>query len=524
MAESSAAIAPGQGREPGRRRAPRKGLLARLRPTPRPRSHRSPTTGAHAVGGARRATTQPAFRRTRGLPGTLAVTLAGALFPGSGFVWTGRRALGLAILCPVALGALWASYHYANLSTVLDLAVDPTRLRWVALLLVVGVLLWAATVYLTYRQARPTSRPRWHTAVGNVFVAVLVLALGAPLFVGARYAMVQADLVDSVFSDNQSPTTPRGISRDDPWAGQDRVNVLLLGGDGGDGREGVRTDSVILMSTDTHTGDTVMFSLPRNMMLAQFPEDSPLHDVYPTGFTGAGDPASYMLNAVYGQVPALHPHILGKSDNEGADAVKQAVEGTLGIPVDYYVLVNLEGFRDVVNAIGGVTVNINEPVAIKGSTDRGVPPVAWLQPGPDQHLDGYHALWFARGRYGSDDYERMNRQRCMIDALIDASDPVTLIRNYQDLAEVGKQIVVTDLPQEVLPAFSQLAWKVKDAKVKSVVFEASDRFNSASPDFTWMRDVVQRNLSDEPGAHQRKVGAEGRAKDTKASCAYRPVS
>ena len=60
--------------------------------------------------------------------------------------------------------------------------------------------------------------------------------------------------------------------------------------------------------------------------------------------------------------------------------------------------------------------------------------------------------------------------------------------------------------------------------MKSVVFGSSDRFYSGDPDFTWMRDVVARNLSDEPGAHHRKVGAEGKAKDTKASCAYNPVS
>ena len=89
--------------------------------------------------------------------------------------------------------------------------------------------------------------------------------------------------------------------------------MLLLGGDGGVGRYGIRTDTVILLSMNTRTGKTVMFSLPRNMMNAQFPEDSPLHDVYPDGFRGDGDPAAYMLNAIYGQVPALHPGILGRA-------------------------------------------------------------------------------------------------------------------------------------------------------------------------------------------------------------------
>ena len=73
-----------------------------------------------------------------------------------------------------------------------------------------------------------------------------------------------------------------------------------------------------------------------------------------------------MLNAIYGQVPLLHPGVLGGSTNEGADAIKQAVEGSLGIPVDYYALVNLGGFRQLVDAMGGVTVDINEYVAVAG--------------------------------------------------------------------------------------------------------------------------------------------------------------
>ena len=121
-----------------------------------------------------------------------------------------------------------------------------------------------------------------------------------------------------------------------------------------------------------------------------------------------------MLNAVYREVPILYPHILGKSANEGADAIKQAFEGATGLPVDYYVLINFQGFQQMVDAIGGVTVNINEPVAVNGDTDAGIPPTRYLQPGPDQHLDGFDALWFSRGRYGADDYQRMDRQRCMV--------------------------------------------------------------------------------------------------------------
>ncbi|MGE5719232.1 MAG: LCP family protein, partial [Nocardioidaceae bacterium] len=248
-------------------------------------------------------------------------------------------------------------------------------------------------------------------------------------------------------------------------------------------------------SMATRTGRTVMFSLPRNMMDAQFPPTSPLHALYPEGYAGEGDPAAYMLNAVYGQVPALHPGVLGGSDNEGADALKQAVAGSLGVDVDYYVLVNLLGFQELVDAMGGVTVNINDPVPIGGNTDLGILPDGYLEPGPDQRLDGFEALWYSRGRYGSDDYQRMERQRCMVDAIIEAAQPLTLLRRYQDLAATGKEIVRTDIPSDLMPAFVELALRVKDASVRSVVFRSSDEFTPADPDFGWMRSVVRKALT-----------------------------
>jgi LCP family protein required for cell wall assembly len=260
-------------------------------------------------------------------------------------------------------------------------------------------------------------------------------------------------------------------------------------------RMGIRTDSMILASLDVHTGRTVMFSLPRNMMNARFPRHTPLHRLYPRGFRGRGDDGNWMLNAVYRMVPLLHPGALGKSDNEGADALKMAVEGTLGTRVDYYLLVNLAGFREIVNAMGGVTVNINEPIPIGGNTDLGVPPDSYLQPAAHKRLNGQQALWFSRGRYGSNDYARMDRQRCMVNAIIDEAKPVTLLRRYQALAAAGKRILRTDIPNTLLPAFVDLSQKVKGASVTSVVFRPSKHFTSADPDFAWMHSVVRKALA-----------------------------
>lgn len=476
-----------------------------------------PAPGRHRAARAPRG-----YRRARTLAGALGVTLLGAALPGAGYIWS-RRRLGWAVLVPFLAGLAVAGYYAGDLSRAVDLAFDPARLQAAKLLLGALLAMWLFVVATTYLMVRPLGMA-WLEKTLGVVVVVLLCVLGSiPAVQAMRIANSQRDLVATVFDNEKTATAPTDATKADPWAGKDRVNVLLLGGDGGVGRTGIRTDSVILLSMDTRTGRAVTFSLPRNMMNAQFPEDSPLHEVFPDGFRSSdpdADPGFWMLNAVYGQVPAMHPGILGSSENEGADAIKQAVAGSLGVDVDYYLLINLLGFQQLVDAIGGVTVNINEPIAINGNTDAGIPPTGYLEPGPDQHLDGFHALWYSRGRWGSDDYERMLRQRCMVNAIVDAADPLNVLRRYQDLAAAGKDIMRTDVPRDLMPAFVDLALKVKGKKMRSIAFVNSDRFFSGDPDFDWMRSVVDKALG--PRTPRADREDPGNAVSTADACGYHP--
>jgi len=434
-------------------------------------------------------------RRARGLPGTLGLTLASTVLPGSGMLYAGRRVLGVLLLVPaLALFGYLGGSVLRDPQAALAIAFDPGRLTVVTTAAVGVLLVWVLNVVLTYVMVRPSERRRGEAVLGSAFVLLLCVAVAAPLGVVARYSMVQKQVVQHVFQHNKSATAPVDVTEEDPWGGRDRVNVLLLGGDGNVHRPGVRPGSVVLASIDVHTGRTVLFSLPRNLMRVPFPRRSPLHALYPDGFTGPGDPAEWLLNAASRNVPALHPGVLGRSDNEGADAVKQAVAGALGLHVDYYLLVNLAGFRSIVQAIGGVTVNINKAIPIGGNTDAGIPPDSYLQPGPDQRLNGFQALWFARGRYGLDDYQRMERQRCMIDAIINEAKPLNLLRRYEQLAAVGQQIVRTDIPSDLLSAFVDLATEVKGSQVRSVVFRPSSAFSPSNPDYEWVHRTVRKAL------------------------------
>lgn len=466
---------------------------------------------------------RPRQRRTRGLGGTLGVTFLGAVVPGTGYLFAGRRALGWILIAGwLAVAGAVAWYFGRDWTRAVDIAFDPTALKIAAGVLAGLLLIWLAVVWTSYRLVRPRQRPRWHTIVGNVAVVVICGVVAAPVLRAAQYALATADVVNTVFDGNETATAPVVEDEEDPWEDRDRVSILLLGGDGDVGREGVRTDSIILLSIDPATGKAVTFSLPRNLAGARFPEGSPLAEVYPYGFT-TGDPTSgdSMMNAIYRNVPASYPGILGKSSNEGADAIKLAVEGTLGIPVDYYLLVNLSGFREVVDAMGGVTVNINEPIAIGGDTTAGVPPSDYLAPGPEQHLDGFEALWFSRGRWGSDDYERMERQRCMVDALVASADPASLLLRYLDLLKAGEEVVLTDIPARLGSAFVDLGLRVKQGRMKSVVFQTSEEFNSSAPDFEYIHETVQRAI--DPPKRTGGGGGGSGAEDPVDACAYAPT-
>jgi polyisoprenyl-teichoic acid--peptidoglycan teichoic acid transferase len=456
-----------------------------------------------------------------------------------------KRALMATFVPAVLLGLVAIVVAKVAGRRLIDLTLDPTALLWLVAGIFVVWWLWVGMICRIYVRTRKHASPLPLRIAGACVVAVLCAAVSAPMAVGARYAVVQRDLISSVFGDATSQTTPEATA-ENPWGTRARVNVLLLGGDGAVHRPGVRTDSVMLASINTKTGNTVLFSLPRNLQRVPFKPGSKLAELYPNGFTdGRTDNAEFFLNAVYRNVPAVHPGVLGHSDNEGADAVKLAVSGALGLRVDYYVLVNLSGFSKLVDAMGGITVNINEPVPIGGNTDAHIRPDSYLQPGPNQKLNGFNALWFTRGRYGSTDYKRMERQRCAINAIAAEASPTNMLKRYTGLANASKQIVRTDIPQRLLPAFVELAGKVKGKPMKSVGFERSDEFNPNDPNFDFVRTAVQAALHPAPKATARSTAVPsagtsasapgaGQAQQTdkvpsKASnasddCAYHPVT
>ncbi|MEU4395332.1 LCP family protein [Kribbella sp. NPDC023855] len=424
--------------------------------------------------------------------------------PGLGLILGGRKRLGVFVLTVSAgLVGLGVYVGLTRRDEVLAAAVVPSRLLATSLVIGVIALSWIAVIVGSHRLLRPATVAPGGRAVGAVFVGILCFAVTAPAAVAVQSVLAQRDLVQDVFvsqEESKSATRPKTVNVKDPWENRPRLNLLLLGGDDAEDRVGVRTDTVIVASIDTATGDTALISMPRQLTFMPFPKDSPLHKFYPNGFGKEGlsleGRLEWMLTAMYQNIPDAHPGILGPSDNEGADVLKQSVGEAVGLKLDYYLQVNLQGFDQIVDALGGITVNVNERVAMGGVSSAGIPPSQWIEPGPKQHLDGRRALWFARGRYGADDDQRQIRQRCTIKAIVDAADPRTLATKYQAVAKAGKNLLRTDIPQELLPALIQLARKVKAGTVSNVSLDVSKlRLKYLHPDYEGLRKTVAAALA-----------------------------
>ncbi|PSK98277.1 LytR family transcriptional attenuator [Haloactinopolyspora alba] len=427
----------------------------------------------------------------------------GALIPGIGLVAAGRRWTGWIVFAAFVLtGAAAAVYSVrAGGTGLLRLGTDPERIEMVGVGLLGVAAAWLLCAVVSLYLLQPPGLNVVQRLGGALVVVVAASLVVAPLGIGSRYAFKQRDTIESVFADEEkqhSLTIPKDATEQDPWAGQPRVNVLILGADSGENRDGTRTDTVMVASIDTDTGETALFSLPRNLQYVPLPE-GPLRDAYPDGYHGEPESA-YWLFAMYRNLPAEFPDYFEGVKDPGAEALKLAVGEALGLKISYYVMVNLEGFQTIVDALGGIRLDVpyRIPIGTKKSQWGGcTEPSGWIEKGQNQHLDGYHALWFARARCGpppiSDDYERMRRQRCVIGAIAQQVNPFNVLQRYQQLASAAEQTMSTDIGRQRLDDFAELALKVQDAGIRSLPF-TDEIVDYNDPDYELIRKFVRESL------------------------------
>jgi LCP family protein required for cell wall assembly len=430
----------------------------------------------------------------------MALTWASAVLPGLAHWIAGRRraAVVIASVAVLVLAGLITLGLTMSRTDFLRLAVRPGWLSVVIAGALVLAVAWVVLVTGSYRvlgPVRTTGVAQAAVVVGLTAISVLV---AAPPLAVARYAYLQRDLVTDLFPD-EDPMTGLAAGKDgaadskEPFAGRDRITILLLASDAGPDRTGVRTDSMVAASIDTHTGDIVLLSLPRNLQEVPMPP-GPLREAFPNGLTGSDG----LLNAVYEKVTE-QPDLLKGARDRGAEGIKRVTSYILGIPIDYYAMVNLEGFNEFIDAMGGVTITITERLPIGGLLADGtrVPPVGYLEPGT-RKLSGTDAQWYARSRRDGTDYDRMLRQRCLIGAMVQQASPTTVLKHFQELSSATKKLASTDIPRSVLPDLITLGDRMhSDASIRSLAF-VPPVISTGDPDYAKIRKLVKAALTPTP--------------------------
>jgi LCP family protein required for cell wall assembly len=250
------------------------------------------------------------------------------------------------------------------------------------------------------------------------------------------------------------------------WARDGRLNILLVGSDAGAGRWLLRTDTMVLLSVDIESGQAAMFGIPRNLINVPLAgEDA---KAFPDGrFPG-------LLNALYVYAWG-HPSQFPGGDARGFRAVTGAIQELVGVPLDGFVAVDLQGFVRLVNSVNGLWIRIPEALyddhypKVDGS---GYVTISFES--GCQKLTGSQALSYARSRHQDSDYGRMRRQQLTLLALRRQLDPLALIEKAPEMLSIAKGDLWTTIKRRDLPGLAELAASVQARDVERVYFTPPD--------------------------------------------------
>jgi len=421
------------------------------------------------------------------------LVLLNVIVPGSAQVLAGSRRLGrwglASTLVFWVVAVVVVVLAFAFRSPLIEIATNVVALTVVQVFLAYYAVLWVVLTVDTLRLARIVrTAPSARGLLAGAMVLLMVVTVG-PAAYGAYLAGVQHGLLNSLFTSRADAAPPV----------DGRYNIMLLGGDAGADRTGLRPDSISVASIDAETGATTIVGIPRNLYDAPFVAGSPLYGDYPDGYD-CGDDCLVSFLYTYGEEhPDLYPDAESKGSNPGVEAMRDAVEGITGLTVQYYALIDMQGFVDLIDALGGIQVDVQQRIPINGGVDGNGQPInvdGWIEPG-EQKLDGYHALWYARARHGTSDYDRMARQREVQQALLSQFQPATVLSKFQAVASAGVQTVDTDIPQGALAAFVDLAVKAKSQQITSLEL-VPPTYDNVYPDYDAMRAAVAQATTPAP--------------------------
>jgi LCP family protein required for cell wall assembly len=269
------------------------------------------------------------------------------------------------------------------------------------------------------------------------------------------------------------------------WQGTDRINILLLGIDKRDNEpiEGTRSDTMMIASFDPATRSGTLASLPRDMWVSI------------PGCTAREGCSG-------GQQRINVAHAVG-----GPELAVKTVSADFGIPVQYYARVDFRGFEQLINAVGGVVIDVDQPVKDDEypTADYGYQRI-YFGPGP-QLMDGAAALEYARSRHGTSDFARAGRQQKVLVSLRNRALQLNMLSRAPELVGIVQNALSTDLTPVQMLSLAKLVSQIDRDKITNVVidagyvtpFKGSDGADLLQPNVPAIRRAI--DLAERSAAH-----------------------
>ncbi len=408
------------------------------------------------------------------------------VMPGSAQLLAGNRRLGRILF------GTWLVLFGIGLVTLVAyfLAPGATLGFWVSfwglillqvVLVVLAVISFLAAVD-TFRLVRFVHVPgRTRMWVAILTIVAMFGPAGAAAY-GSYLAGVTRSTISGIFAD-KPPVEPI----------DGKYTFMLLGGDAGADRIGLRPDSVSLVSVDASTGQIAVVGIPRNLYNAPFVKGSPMRTAWPSGFN-CGDECLFAYIYDWAEKhPETYPDAVANGSSPGIEAMRDSIEAITGVTVQFYVLVDMGGFRRLIDALGGIDITVKAPVNV---CVVGEPITYTFQPGR-HHFSGASALKYARTRCDTNDFDRMARQRQLEEAILRQVKPTTVLSKFQDLASAGKALLQSDLPQSMIGYMVDLGSKARKLPMRRADL-VPPAFDYLYPNFHVARKLVHAAMFPPP--------------------------
>jgi LCP family protein required for cell wall assembly len=412
------------------------------------------------------------------------------LFPGLGQAYVGHRGMAVALAMPVTIllavtvaGVLLAGEELRNL--LLSEA-------FLGGLVALNLALLAWRIFAIAEAGRPLARPFGGAsltpgragAIGAVLV-LLVLTVVMHAWAGVVIGRL-GEALDDIFSGGSvSRGLDPGGAADDPkeplnqpeysWDGTERVSFLLLGTDAAPGREESLTDTILVVSVDPVARSAVMVSIPRDTGFMPLPDRTVYPDaLYPRKVNelateAAGNPALWCPDLPVEAAEAC-----------GVRTLERSVSLYLGVPIQYYAQVDLNGFASLIDAVGGLTLCLPGRMVDPEYTGPGVEGRGIELASGCGHYDGGRALAYSRIRRGwiemrdgsreqQDDFKRSERQQRVLLELRREMANADVIFELPDILDAVGRTVSTDFPRDQAGDLASLLPLVAGSDIERVV-------------------------------------------------------